>query len=668
MKGLALRVSLPDAGAVVRSLLGVLLAAAAGTRWGSAGAATAAAGAAAIAGATALQDSPRGRLPLVLAVSAQMGLAVLLGMSTSAYSLVYVVVVAAWCFGAGLQYAVSANAGLVAAAAGALLVTAPPVEPTLSSVAGATALAILGGMVQAVLVALWPRRRWRVQRAALARAYASLGKDARRLAVESDAHVDPGPLIVLRDAFTLTERQARRRPLAYRSWYGLPERISVTLSALAGKDGDGAVAELLVAAAAVLDVVAGPGRNGKRDSVAALGRLDVAVAAVPEPTKTLARRLSEQLHDAAALRLGEYCPAGELVGDLRRPAGWLSMVTVAQLGESHLNWNSPVLRHAVRLASVAGAGVAIARFADVPHGYWIPLTVLMVLRPETAHTYTRCAGRIAGNVVGIAIASVITMVMEPTGLFAAVLAVLFLGVAYVVSGVGYLALSAALAATIVFLVDISGSADVATMGDRLVATLIGGALAVLAHVALPDHSRTRLKQRAGELLKTEIDYAATVIKAFVHRLDQPEEALAASWERAFRARAAFEAAAGAARVEERDMRRWLKSYRTALNAVTTSCTTLESSLPSGPPIGRSGDFVSAVDEYVETLCGEPPTPGAPWSIDDEQLADAVQRVRDAAIHLSTGDAAGRVLVAEIVVITRSVLGIPDFSPVPSEAG
>jgi uncharacterized membrane protein YccC len=344
------------------------------------------------------------------------------------------------------------------------------------------------------------------------------------------------------------------------------------------------------------------------------------------------------------------------------------MVTVAQLGESHLNWNSPVLRHAVRLASVAGAGVAIARFADVPHGYWIPLTVLMVLRPETAHTYTRCAGRVAGNVVGIAIASVITMVMEPTGLFAAVLAVLFLGVAYVVSGVGYLALSAALAATIVFLVDISGSADVATMGDRLVATLIGGALAVLAHVALPDHSRTRLKQRAGELLKTEIDYAATVIKAFVHRLDQPEEALAASWERAFRARAAFEAAAGAARVEERDMRRWLKSYRTALNAVTTSCTTLESSLPSGPPIGRSGDFVSAVDEYVETLCGEPPTPGAPWSIDDEQLADAVQRVRDAAIHLSTGDAAGRVLVAEIVVITRSVLGIPDFSPVPSEAG
>ena len=83
------------------------------------------------------------------------------------------------------------------------------------------------------------------------------------------------------------------------------------------------------------------------------------------------------------------------------------------------------------------------------------------------------------------------------------------------------------------------------MTDRLIATLIGGALAVLVHVALPDHSLIRLRQRAGELLKTEIEYAATVVKAFVHGLDHPGEALAAAWERAFRARAAFEAAAGA---------------------------------------------------------------------------------------------------------------------------
>ena len=51
--------------------------------------------------------------------------------------------------------------------------------------------------------------------------------------------------------------------------------------------------------------------------------------------------------------------------------------------------------------------------------------------------------------------------------------------------------------------------------------MIGGALAVLAHVVIPDDALIRLQQRAGELLKTEIDYAATVIKAFVHDLDHP---------------------------------------------------------------------------------------------------------------------------------------------------
>ena len=197
------------------------------------------------------------------------------------------------------------------------------------------------------------------------------------------------------------------------------------------------------------------------------------------------------------------------------------------------------------------------------------------------------------------------------------------------------------------------------MTDRLIATLIGGALAVLVHVALPDHSLVRLRQRAGELLKTEIDYAATVIKAFVHGLDHPGEALAAAWERAFRARAAFEAAAGATTSDSGDLRRWLKSYRTALNAVTTSCATLESSLPAQPPATLSADFVVAVDEYAEALCGGPTAPGAPWRIDGDRLAAAEQRIREAGRQARTRRHASRVLVAEIGDITRSLVGITD---------
>jgi uncharacterized membrane protein YccC len=386
-----------------------------------------------------------------------------------------------------------------------------------------------------------------------------------------------------------------------------------------------------------------------------MGRFD-AVAATAEGSETaLVQRLADQLREAVTLRFGNASPQAADLAELRRPRlpGRVGSIVAGVRG--HLTWSSPVLRHAVRLASAAAIGTAVARFADVPHGYWIPLTAVMVLRPETAHTYTRCVGRVAGNVVGIAIASALILLLHPTGLTAVALAVVFLGLAYAVSEFGYLALSAALAAAIVFLIDIDGTAGTAALGDRLLATLIGGALAVLAHVALPDHALVRMRQRAGELLATETDYAATVIKAFVHRLDNPADALASAWERAFRARAAFEAAAGATWSQDRVFRRWLRSYRNALNAVTAACAALEASLPAQPPSALSRDFVVAVDSYVEALCGDPATPGSPWRVDVDKLTEAAQRVRSE--MPGSDDATARVLVTEIGAITSQLQSV-----------
>lgn len=647
-----------DVGAAVRSLLGVMIAAAAGLHWGSGGAATAAAGAAVIAGVVALQDTPRGPLPLLGVVTLQVGAATLLGAATASYGVLFVVAVAAWALLAGMQWAVSADSGLVAAAAGALLVTTPPVAPTPTSVTTATVLAVCGGLVQAVLIGLWPRRRWRRQRVALRTAYRSLGDDALNLAAEPAAVVNGAPLASLRDSFALTDRRARRRPLAYRAWYGLPQRISVTLSALASRSTeDRAVADVLRAAGRVLDVVASRGRAARGRALAGLAQVEAATDTVAVSNVALAQRLSNQLREATALRFGETPPGLELFAGRR----WPGSVTPVMVGavRSHLTSGSTIARHAIRLTAATSAGVAIERFAEVPQGFWIPLTALIVLRPETAHTYTRCIGRVAGTVAGIAAASVVATFWQPVGLGAAALAVVALGIAYTTSGLGHLAVSAALAATIVFLVDVSGAAGDGGGTDRVIATLIGGALAILVHVALPDDSLIRLRQRAGELLKTEIEYAATVVKAFVHALDHPGEALAAAWDRAFRARAAFEAAAGATTSESGDLRRWLKAYRTALNAVTTSCSTLESSLPGQPSPTLSVDFVTAVDEYAEALCGGPTAPGAPWRLDGDRLAAAEQRIREAARHLGPDDTASRVLVAEIGDITRSLVGITD---------
>jgi hypothetical protein len=158
-------------------------------------------------------------------------------------------------------------------------------------------------------------------------------------------------------------------------------------------------------------------------------------------------------------------------------------------------------------------------------------------------------------------------------------------------------------------------------------------------------------------LKSEIDYAAMVVKAFVHELDHPAEALSSAWQRAFRARAAFEAASGATRTDSRELRRWLRSYRAALNAVTSACTSLEGSLSSEPSTALTPEFIAAVDDYVDALRGGPPSAATPWTVDIDELTAANQQVRQQGARLAADNAGARVLVAEVATITSSLAGI-----------
>ncbi|MBX8690167.1 MULTISPECIES: FUSC family protein [Mycobacteriaceae] len=651
----ALRLSTPDAGAVARSLIGVLGVTAIALALGSGATAMWTLSGGVIAGAIALQRSPGGRVPLVVTGSVELAIAVLLGTLTGWHSPVFIAAVALWCFAAGMQWSLGANAGLVASAASALLVLAPPVAPTVGQALLAPVLVVLAGVVQATLIAVWPPRRWRAQRDGLTRAYRSLATDSRNVAANSAADVDDAPLTWLREVFA--DSQVSQRPRAYHGGYRLPERLAGTLASLhasAERDDrddetgesatDAGLTQLLTAAAVLLDAIADHGHTARRDAEHALVRVQTAAAAVTGPDAALAQRFCEQLREAAALRFGQ----------LHRPDLIGSLASAPAVVRSHLTWTSPILRHAIRLSVTTAVAVAAARYGGLEHAYWMPLTVVVVLRPETAHTYTRCAGRIAGLCVGIIVASVLTFMWQPGPVGSAVCALVFVGLAYGVAQFGYLAVGATVGAIVMFAVGVSASAPWSGNADRLFAVLIGGALAVMAHVALPDHALIRLRQRAGELLMTEIDYAALVIKAFVHEIDHPAEILSAAWQRAFRARAAFEAAWGATSLDPPILRRWLRSYRTALNSVTSACTTLENSLPTHPSSALHSEFVAAVDDYVEALRGAPPSPAVPWSLDTAELSAALRRVHNVASTLSADNGAARILIGELTTITRSL--------------
>lgn len=670
-KGLALPPLMPDLAALARSLAGIAVVAAVTLQWGPTGSVPAVVGTTAFAAAAAFQDSPRSRVPLVYLVSALSGLAVLLGALTSAYPVLFVVVVAVWCFGAAMLWAHGPNAGLIGAASAALLVVAPPVAPTIATAVVTTALAVTGGLSQALVIALWPPQRRRTQRDALVAAYRSLAADARALA---DGHtgdgwaVDTEPLVALREAFTTGTTRGganRLRSAVHRDWYALPERIAATLTDTAGVPRSDALSRVLEEAADTMAAVADTNRSGRVSTDVAIGRFDSVAKDAVGSESGVVQRLSALLHEVVAMRLGDFVPSTPDAVRLRRPELPTSVSSAIRGMRGHLMWNSPVLRHAVRLSVAVAIACAVDRYAGGQYVYWIPLAVLIVLRPETAHTYTRCVGRLAGTVAGVVVASALLFVVDFSVAATTMLAVVVIGITYVVAGFGYVAMSAAVTTSALLLLDAGRAGGPPSMSDPLLAALVGGGLAVIAHVVLPDDELTRLAQRAGELLKTEIDYAAAVIKGYVHELDSPADDVAAAWQRAYRARAAFEATTGAMRLESRELRHWLRSYRTALNAITSSCTTLEAHLPVRPATAER-EFVLTVDEYVEALCGDPPTAASPWTVDAAELGAAEQRLREAMPRSGSDDGPMRVLVAEVGAITRSLSAI-SVSPAPSAA-
>lgn len=667
--GLTVRSVLPDAAAALRSLAAVGAIAVIAALWGPPGSAMSAVAVAAVAGATAFQDSPRSRIPLVYLVSGLCGVAVLLGTAVSGLPVLFVLLCALWCAGVAMLWAHGPNTGLIGAASGALMVAATSAGTPVSvgAALGTAALAVVGGLSQAVVLAVWPPQRWRAQRDAVVAAYRSLAADARRLADGRDDGwaVDTEPLVALREAFTDVSGPTLRRPAVYRGWYALPERIAATLTDMANGPRSEALSRVLEEAADTMAAVADTSRAGRIGTHVSIGRFDSVVTEIDGPESGTVRRLSALLHEVAAMRLGDFVPSTPDAVRLRRPELPTSVRSAMDTVRGHVNQDSPVLRHAVRVGAAVGLGGGIAQYAGIPYGYWIPLTALLVLRPETAHTYTRCVGRVAGTAAGVVVASAVLVPFAPAPVVSLGFAVVAVGIAYLVSGVGYIAMSGAVAAAAVFLLDVARAGTPSSLTDPLIATIAGGALAVIAHVALPDDELTRLAQRAGELLKTEIDYAATVIKGYVHERENATEEMTAAWQRVSRARSAFEATTGAMRLESRDFRLWLRSYRTAINSLTSSCTTLEAHMPTRPA-GVDREFAITVDEFVEVLCGDPPTAASPWTVDAAELEAAAQRLREAAPRERAEDGSSRVLVAEATAITRSLTAVA-ISPVPISA-
>ncbi|MGW2015445.1 FUSC family protein [Streptomyces sp. NPDC001927] len=486
------------------------------------------------------QRSWRPRPTLALASGASLAVSTFLGYVTGAgtHPGPFLALLAVWTFLSGLAWAAGPTIGIIASSNVAMMLVTVTLPTSVAAAAGHAAMIAVGGVVQAALVVLLPVRRWGAQRDALADALAAEADYARRLRQDPVAPFDPVPLMTARSAAAVTPRQARTRPAELHGARGLAERIRPVLASLAdpavGAPAEGPqrdrVRELLAAAASVLDAAAHAIRHGEPvdlppGAVAALRTPDTG-AILGGPPRRAAVRLAALLDDVVETaeprtETGTQARADKPTepptpSGRPRPTLLRLVPVVAARMRAELRPDSPVFRHAVRVTAVTTAGYVLGSALPLGHGYWAPMASVMVMRPDFSQTYSRSVARFGGTLVGVALATAVVEVADPGVYASAALAVACAFGMYLLMRTGYAVSQVCVAAYVVFLLGMGGSAWTQTVYERVVLTLLGGVLAMLAYAVYPAWETPRLRGRLADWLVTDGRYAASVVAHYAN--------------------------------------------------------------------------------------------------------------------------------------------------------
>ena len=153
---------------------------------------------------------------------------------------------------------------------------------------------------------------------------------------------------------------------------------------------------------------------------------------------------------------------------------------VADLREN-LTLRSHAFRHALRFGAAMAAGVATYRLLGMKeHGFWVPLTILFVLRPEEDETMHRLVLRAVGTALGLIVATALGEALVGDEVVVALVLAVAVGLAYGLLMVQYALFTTAITVYAVLLADTLGEGALHAAGQRAYATAVGIAIAAAA--------------------------------------------------------------------------------------------------------------------------------------------------------------------------------------------
>jgi uncharacterized membrane protein YccC len=177
---------------------------------------------------------------------------------------------------------------------------------------------------------------------------------------------------------------------------------------------------------------------------------------------------------------------------------------------------SVILRYALRVAVVVSVAVLLAHLLDVKRGYWMTITVIVIMQPYTGATMNRALQRVVGTVLGGMLTAVLGVYFQdPHAIL--VFSFVFAAACIALMPVNYAAYSIFLTPTFVLLAEASAG-DWHLAGTRVLNTMLGGALALAgARLLWPSPESTRLPGYMARVLRANAAYLRIVAELFDDR-------------------------------------------------------------------------------------------------------------------------------------------------------
>ena len=504
---------------------------------------------------TMFSDQPgpyRARMQRMLMAALAAGTAALLGMLIGAHTPALALAALLLGLGGGLLVALGPVAARVGLTSMILLVVSADVRlPPLQSV-GVAALIFAGGVLQMLMaLAAWPLQRYRPERFALAELMRQLAGIARQ---RPSATLAPPATEAVLEAMVMLHGEHRARGLAVQSFRiiaELCERVRIDLLSLGDlharierADARDAIERVLAGAERILQSLANAIRaaeplDGVDRLAADFGERVAALAAfdLPEPRDRRLLRIAVARSQSLAgqlrslLRNSDWASSrGEIRAELaeaRLPAALRPGNPLRTL-RANLALSSVAMRHAIRCAVCLGAAVACERLLRLPHGVWIPMTAAIVLKPDFGGTLRFGLLRVAGTFIGLLLITLIAhYAMDGIVLRLLLMALLCLGfrlLAQMNYGLGV----AMLTGMLVLLLSFEGIAPGDAIRMRIVGTLLGSALALIAYMVWPTWEGRRSSTALAGLIESYRAHVRAVLTDDIAALHETRTAARAA--------------------------------------------------------------------------------------------------------------------------------------------